>query len=78
MLGPTLSGRGVAPDAGVQVLYIPPLKALNNDIYKNLDVPLQGIEAKAKAMGLSLPRLTTAVGTGDTTQKVGAAMAGVG
>src|SRR5437016_7179430 len=28
---------------GVQVLYISPLKALNNDIYRNLQLPLQGV-----------------------------------
>src|SRR5271165_6890514 len=28
---------------GVQVLYISPLKALNNDIYRNLQIPLEGV-----------------------------------
>src|SRR5437762_5296149 len=28
---------------GVRVLYISPLKALNNDIYRNLQVPLAGV-----------------------------------
>lgn len=66
--------ENIRPDAGVQVLYISPLKALNNDIYKNLEVPLRGIEAKASELGVSLPRLTTAVRTGDTPQKDRAAM----
>ncbi|HYG60285.1 MAG TPA: DEAD/DEAH box helicase, partial [Symbiobacteriaceae bacterium] len=61
--------ENVGEKAGVQVLYVSPLKALNNDIHKNLDVPLKGIEAKARAMGVALPRLTTAVRTGDTKQK---------
>lgn len=33
---------------GVQVLYISPLKALDNDIHRNLEMPLRGIEAKAR------------------------------
>jgi ATP-dependent helicase Lhr and Lhr-like helicase len=47
---------------GVQVLYISPLKALNNDIYRNLQIPLQGIAAGDPA----LPRIDIAVRTGDT------------
>src|SRR5690554_2419415 len=31
------------PGDGVRVLYVSPLKALNNDIYRNLELPLQGI-----------------------------------
>ena len=54
----------VAP--GVQILYISPLKALNNDIYRNLQVPLQGVAAAAEAIGFSLPTITVAVRTGDT------------
>ena len=30
---------------GVRILYISPLKALNNDVYRNLQVPLDGIIA---------------------------------
>ena len=51
---------------GVQVLYISPLKALNNDIYRNLEIPLQGIAALGREMGYDLPKLRTAVRTGDT------------
>ncbi len=58
------TGKASAP--GVQVLYISPLKALNNDIYRNLEIPLRGIEAMGREMGFSLPVLTTAVRTGDT------------
>lgn len=65
---------GVGQHEGVQVLYISPLKALNNDIQRNLAVPLQGIEAKAREMGVALPRLTTAVRTGDTSQQARNAM----
>jgi ATP-dependent helicase Lhr and Lhr-like helicase len=60
--------------SGVQVLYISPLKALNNDVYRNLEVPLRGIEAKAAALGVALPKLKTAVRTGDTPPRDRAAM----
>jgi ATP-dependent Lhr-like helicase len=49
-----------------QVLYVSPLKALSNDIHKNLDVPLSGIAALAADRGLLLPSIRTAVRTGDT------------
>src|SRR5437763_6437368 len=51
---------------GVRVLYVSPLKALNNDIYRNLQVPLAGIAATAEQMGQPLPTLEMAVRTGDT------------
>jgi ATP-dependent Lhr-like helicase len=51
---------------GVRVLYISPLKALNNDIYRNLQLPLDGITAAAREMGQPLPALEIAVRTGDT------------
>ena len=38
-----------------QVLYVSPLKALSNDIHKNLDVPLSGIANRAAELGLMLP-----------------------
>ena len=48
------------------MLYVSPLKALSNDIHKNLDVPLSGIAALAAERGLLLPPIRTAVRTGDT------------
>ncbi|HHY83229.1 MAG TPA: DEAD/DEAH box helicase [Clostridiales bacterium] len=48
------------------VLYISPLKALNNDIYRNLEVPLEGIEEEAARQGIKIPAITKAVRTGDT------------
>src|SRR5437667_1166219 len=36
---------------GVRVLYISPLKALNNDIHRNLQAPLEGIVETARRMG---------------------------
>jgi ATP-dependent Lhr-like helicase len=51
---------------GVQVLYVSPLKALSNDIRKNLQEPLAGIRAGLAAMGLPDPGIRDAVRTGDT------------
>ena len=39
---------------GVQVLYVSPLKALSNDIRKNLEEPLAGIAAELAASGQGL------------------------
>jgi ATP-dependent Lhr-like helicase len=49
-----------------EVLYVSPLKALGNDIQKNLDGPLAEIVALARAQGRELPEIRTAVRTGDT------------
>lgn len=49
-----------------QVLYISPLKALSNDIQKNLTQPLKEIAALASAQGMTLPDIQVAVRTGDT------------
>ncbi|MBI4280308.1 MAG: DEAD/DEAH box helicase, partial [Armatimonadetes bacterium] len=48
------------------VVYISPLKALGNDIQKNLQEPLAGIRALAEAEGLPLPEIRVMVRTGDT------------
>ena len=53
------------PDA-TQVVYVSPLKALSNDIQKNLATPLEEIAALAEETGTPIPRITTAVRTGDT------------
>jgi ATP-dependent helicase Lhr and Lhr-like helicase len=49
-----------------QVLYISPLKALSNDIHRNLQVPLEEIAAKAEAAFCQLSPIRVAVRTGDT------------
>jgi len=59
----------------VYVLYISPLKALNNDIQKNLVEPLRGINRYAKKAGIDVPDVRSEVRTGDTTQKKRAEMA---
>ena len=51
-----------------EVLYISPLKALGNDIQKNLEGPLGEILTMAGERGLLMPEIRTAVRTGDTLQ----------
>src|SRR4249920_1486603 len=50
----------------VHVLYVSPLKALSNDIRKNLQEPLAGIAERLAAMGLPDIGIRDAVRTGDT------------
>src|SRR4030088_2366010 len=52
-----------------EVLYISPLKALGNDIQKNLEIPLGEILQMAGERGLLMPEIRTAVRTGDTLMK---------
>src|SRR5256885_10140459 len=49
-----------------EVLYISPLKALGNDIQKNLEGPLGEILQLAAERGFLMPEIRTAVRTGDT------------
>jgi ATP-dependent Lhr-like helicase len=49
-----------------EVLYVSPLKALGNDIQKNLEVPLGEILQMAGERGFLMPQIRTAVRTGDT------------
>ena len=80
ILAPTGSGKTLAaflacldqlwraePSTGqVQLLYVSPLKALNQDIQRNLRVPLDGVAAAAQALGQPARELRVAVRTGDT------------
>ena len=50
------------------ILYVSPLKALSNDIQKNLQGPLMGIRDKMQAQGLPEVDIRALVRTGDTTQ----------
>src|SRR5438132_2697739 len=52
----------------VHVLYISPLKALSNDIRRNLEDPLAEIEQVALELGYQSHGIRTALRTGDTTQ----------
>ena len=49
-----------------EVLYVSPLKALSNDIQKNLELPLGEILQLAGQRGMLMPEIRTAVRTGDT------------
>src|SRR5882724_131958 len=49
-----------------EVLYVSPLKALSNDIQKNLEGPLGEILLLAGERGMLVPPIRTAVRTGDT------------
>jgi len=49
-----------------EVLYVSPLKALGNDIQKNLEIPLGEILQLAGQRGILMPEIRTAVRTGDT------------
>src|ERR687897_3832315 len=57
--------RDGLPDE-TQVVYVSPLKALSNDIEKNLQAPLDGIRAELRAQGLPEVNIRTWVRTGDT------------
>ena len=56
------------------VVYVSPLKALSNDIQKNLVGPLAEIQQLALERGYLCPQIRTGVRTGDTLQKDRAAM----
>jgi len=49
-----------------QIVYVSPLKALSNDIRKNLEAPLAGIGETLRAQGLPGVDIRTFVRTGDT------------
>jgi len=49
-----------------RVVYVSPLKALSNDIQKNLTAPLEGIRAELRAQGLPDVEIRALVRTGDT------------
>jgi ATP-dependent Lhr-like helicase len=51
-----------------QIVYVSPLKALSNDIKKNLEAPLAGIREELRAQGLPDVAIRTLVRTGDTPQ----------
>ena len=57
-----------------QVVYVSPLKALSNDIQKNLEEPLREIQQLALERGYLSMGIRTAVRTGDTLQKERASM----
>jgi len=81
ILAPTGSGKTLAaflyaisellshparPTKGVHTLYISPLKALANDVEKNLQAPLLGAAACAQSLDLNLRDVSVGLRTGDT------------
>src|SRR5258706_10181302 len=50
----------------VHLLYVSPLKALNNDIQRNLEGPLAELQQRFGAAGERFPEIRVAVRTGDT------------
>src|SRR5471030_775161 len=57
-----------------RVVYVSPLKALSNDIQRNLEAPLNGIREELAALGLPDVEIRAVVRTGDTTQSERAGM----
>ncbi|MDB5042505.1 MAG: dependent helicase, Lhr family, partial [Candidatus Eremiobacteraeota bacterium] len=58
---------GELPDETL-VVYVSPLKALTNDVRKNLETPLGELLALATERGITLEGIRTATRTGDTSQ----------
>ncbi len=63
LLGEALENR---LPAGTSVVYVSPLKALSNDVQKNLEAPLREIQQLALERGYLCPPIRAAVRTGDT------------
>ncbi|HEY8080456.1 MAG TPA: DEAD/DEAH box helicase, partial [Acidimicrobiales bacterium] len=57
---------GEVPLAGPRVVYVSPLRALAADVSENLELPLEGITAAAKTLGLDGPSLRVGLRTGDS------------
>src|SRR5918997_3871693 len=53
-------------DDSTHVIYVSPLKALSNDVQRNLQTPLEGIQQELRAMNLPEVNIRTLVRTGDT------------
>src|SRR5579864_7585935 len=67
----TLVRKAVSGDLAdrTEILYVSPLKALGNDIQKNLEGPLGEILELAGQRGMLMPEIRVAVRTGDTLAK---------
>jgi len=60
-----LSERGLLEDE-IYAVYVSPLRALNNDMRRNLIIPLSEIRSVAEEMGYSVGEVRVAVRTSDT------------
>src|SRR5438046_5981660 len=61
-----VEGREAPLANAVYILYVSPLKALNNDIQRNLERPLAELRERFAAAGEVFPEIRVAVRTGDT------------
>jgi ATP-dependent Lhr-like helicase len=64
---------GPLPDE-TRIVYVSPLKALSNDIQRNLEAPLEGIREELAALNLPEVTIRAVVRTGDTSQAERAGM----
>ena len=58
----------------IRVVYVSPLRALSNDMHRNLEVPLAEILAVASDLGLKVPPIRVGLRTGDTSASQRAAI----
>jgi len=65
---PSAAGDAAYPADRLAALYVSPLKALNEDIRRNLLKPLEAIRARFEAAGLSFPAVRVETRSGDTPQ----------
>src|SRR3954447_24306353 len=68
LVAEAIAAGGPLPDR-TSVLYVSPLKALSNDVRRNLEEPLAELRALATERGYPIPGVRTAVRTGDTTAR---------
>ncbi len=62
--------RGEWKGGRTRVLYVSPLKALNNDIQRNLLAPLAGLEEAFRGAAVPFPMIRVETRSGDTPQSV--------
>ena len=67
-----VEGGGLTDET--HIVYVSPLKALSNDIQRNLESPLAGIRTELEVLGLPDVDIRTFVRTGDTPQSERTAM----
>jgi Lhr-like helicase len=68
-----LAERGELTD-GIRVIYVSPLRALSNDMHRNLEEPLAEISALAAEAGLEIAPIRAGLRTGDTSARDRAAI----
>ncbi len=71
LLKESLAGR---LDDELKVVYVSPLRALSNDMHRNLEIPLAEITARAESLGMPILPLRVGLRTGDTSASKRAAL----